>query len=329
MIRPYHKHISILVPKGDVVLSSVTAGIEIFTLTSQYMRSIGRYDKPYFHVELIGSAEDKGMAAFKTTKPGDFKGSTDLIIIPALPGDILGGVVLNSELVGWIKEQHAKGAEVASLCTGAFLLAKTGLLNGKKATTHWSAASLFQKTYPEVELVPERILIDENGIYSSGGAYSFLNLLLYLIDKFCGMDIAVWASKTFEIDISRSTQSPFMIFDTQKKHGDEPIQKAQQIIEDRVGERISVQELADSCAMSLRTFIRRFKAATGNTPIEYIQRTKIEKAKRELEAGQNNISEIVYELGYNDMKAFRNIFRKYTGFPPAKYKERYARTYYA
>lgn len=326
MYKPYHKHISILVPRGNVVLSSLTAGIEIFSMTSQYMQQTGKCQKPYFHVEYVGYTENKGPATFNATHPDDFRSDTDLIIIPALQGDVIGGVLLNNDLVKWVKRQHEKGAEVASLCVGAFLLAKTGLLDGKKATTHWSAAELFRQTYPDVVLLPERILIDENGIYSSGGAYSFLNLMLYLVDKYCGKDVAVWASKMFEVDLSRTSQSPFMIFDTQKKHSDEAIQKAQNIIEERVHEKLSVQEIADECTMSLRTFIRRFKAATGNTPIEYIQRTKIETAKRKLEAGQQNISEIVYDLGYNDVKAFRNIFRKYTGFPPAKYKERYSRS---
>lgn len=323
----YHKHVTILVPKGDVVFSSLTGGIEIFGMTSQFMMATGKADKPFFKVELVGYNDDKGLAKFNCTHPKDFKGKTDLIIIPAIPGDIVAGVEKNMELADWIVQQHKRGAEVASLCVGAFLLAETGLLDGRKCTTHWSMVELFRNRYPQITVYPERIIIDENGIYSSGGAYSFLNLLLYLIDKFCGKDVALWASKMFEIDISRSTQSPFMIFETQKKHSDNAIQKAQQLIEQKVSDRITVQELADASAMSLRTFIRRFKAATGNTPIEYIQRTKIETAKRKLEEGSYTVNEIVYDLGYNDVKAFRNIFRKYTGLPPAKYKEKYARHY--
>lgn len=323
----YHKHISILVPKGNIATSSITGAQEVLGNTSEFMLSTGQTDIPMFNIELVGYEENKNGTLFHTIHPEQFDGKTDLIIIPAIKGEIPPAIDANRELIDWIVAQHKKGAEVASLCVGAFMLAETGLLDGKRCTTHWSVVDLFRTRYPEVTLLPDRIILDEHGIYSSGGAFSYLNLILYIIDKYCGRDVAIWASKMFQIDISRSTQSPFMIFDTQKKHSDVAIKKAQELIEEHVSEKLSVQQLADDCAMSLRTFIRRFKAATGNTPIEYIHRTKIETAKRKLEAGAHNINEIVYDLGYTDTKAFRNVFKKYTGYPPAKYKEKYARNY--
>src|SRR5205814_992791 len=182
----------------------------------------------------------------------------------------------------WIKEQYKNGAEVATMCIASFFLASTGLLNGKHCSTHWVAASEFRELFPEVNLVDDKIMTEDDGIYSSGGAYSFTNLLVYIIEKYAGRDIAILIAKTFMIDIERISQSPFIIFQGQKTHDDEPIKKAQEFIENNFEERITVDQLASMLALGRRNMERRFKKATSNTVVEYIQRVKIEVAKKNL-----------------------------------------------
>lgn len=220
-------------------------------------------------------------------------------------------------------DQYRKGAEVASLCVGAFLLASTGLLNGKKCSTHWGYQSEFREMYPDVEVVEGGIVTEEKRIYSSGGAHSYWNLLLYLLEKYTDRETAILASKYFAIDIDRDSQSAFAMFKGQKNHKDKEILKAQEYIEKNIHEKISTDELAKISAIGRRTFERRFKDATSNSVLEYIQRIKIEAAKRRFETSRKNINEVMYEVGYTDTKAFRDLFKKLTGLTPVEYRNKY------
>jgi len=248
---------------------------------------------------------------------------TDLVIIPALSGDMKDAIEINKDFIPWIVQQHRAGAEVASLCIGAFLLAATGLLEGKKCSTHWMYAREFRNMFPQVNLVDDKIVTDENGIYSSGGAKSYWNLLIYLTEKYASRQMAVMASKYFLIEIYQNTQSPFTVFRGQKEHEDEPIKKAQEFIEANFQEKITVDQLAVMLSLGRRSFERRFKKATCNTVAEYIQRVKVEAAKKDFELSRKNINEVMYEVGYSDTKAFRTIFRKVTGLSPVAYRNRY------
>ena len=228
--------------------------------------------------------------------------------------------------IPWIKKHRIENdVEIASLCKGAFLLAETGLLNGKSCATHWTAHQFFRKRYPLVNLIPEKIISEDNGIYSSGGAYSFLNFMVYLIEKFYGRETAIWCSKVSEIQFDRMDQNQFMIFNGQKEHDDEAIKQAQIYIENNFERKLNIDEIAGLMNVSGRSFLRRFKKATSNTPLEYIQRVKIEAAKKKLESTTLNINEVMYDIGYNDEKAFRNTFRKYSGLVPLEYRKKYNR----
>jgi transcriptional regulator GlxA family with amidase domain len=285
--------------------------------------------RPLFKVHLVGITNETvlydGLFVVRPDTLLQDASKTDLIIIPALQGDIPTSLKMNGAYIPWIAEQYKLGAEVASLCTGAFLLASTGLLKGRKCSTHWLAADAFRQTFPDVKLQPEKIIIDEMGIYSSGGAYSFLNLMIYLVEKFCGREMAIYCSKLLEIEIERKSQSPFAIFIGQKEHEDEPIRKAQVYIENNVGSKVSVEQLSEMFAISRRNFERRFKKATSNTPVEYLQRVKIEAAKKSLESSRENINEVMYAVGYSDGKAFRTMFKKITGLSPVSYRNKYNR----
>jgi len=243
--------------------------------------------------------------------------------VPALSGDLKQALEANKAFMPWIIEQYENGAEVASLCIGAFLLASTGLLDGKKCSTHWIYANEFREMFPEVTLVDDKIITEEQGLYSSGGANSYWNLLLYLVEKYTDRQTAIFASKFFAVEIDRKSQSPFIMFNGQKRHEDEPIRKAQEYIENNITEKITIEELAGMFAIGRRHFERRFKKATNNTPVEYMQRVKIEAAKKQLETSRKNVSEVMYEVGYSDTKAFRTVFKKITGLSPVDYKNKY------
>jgi transcriptional regulator GlxA family with amidase domain len=252
---------------------------------------------------------------------------TDLIVIPAIHGNYAKVVEANADFIPWIVRQYKQGAEVASLCIGAFLLASTGLLEGRHCATHWLAAKEFREMFPQVDLVDDKIITDEHGIYTSGGAYSSLNLNLYLIEKYVGREMAVLHSKIFEIDIDRETQSPFIIFRGQKDHDDREVRMAQDILEKDYAERLSVDELCRRLTLGRRTFERRFKKATGNTIVEYLQRVRVEAAKKALEKGRKTVSEVMYEVGYSDPTAFRDVFRNYVGLTPLEYRMKFSYTH--
>jgi transcriptional regulator GlxA family with amidase domain len=319
------RHISILIPQGHTSVVNIEGTHQILNEVNSIMKSQGK--PPVFKVQLVGiSKETSQRNGLFTIEPDvlidDIK-KTDLIIIPAIHGDPKSVMENNKEFVPWILQQYRKGAEVASLCIASFFLAGTGLLDGKQCATHWTAANSFRTIFPNVNLVDDRIMTEEDGIYTSGGAYSFLNLLVYIIEKYAGRDIAVLISKFFMIDIDRISQSPFIIFEGQKTHDDEPIKKAQEYIENNFEEKITIDQLASMFAVGRRNMERRFKKATANTVTEYIQRVKIEAAKKNLETGRKNINEVMYEVGYSDTKAFRTIFKRITGLSPINYRNKY------
>lgn len=248
---------------------------------------------------------------------------TNVIIIPSLNHSYQNVLQKNELLIDWIEKQYKNGAEIASICTGAFMLASTGLLDGKSCSTHWGATEKFRTMFPKVNLKTDKLITDENGIYTNGGAYSFLNLMIYLIEKYFDRQTAIFCSKIFQIEIDRKFQSTFTIFSGQKLHGDEMVVKAQEHIENNLNEKISIEALSSKFSIGRRNFDRRFIKATGNTPIEYSQRVKIESAKKTFETTRKTINEVMYEVGYSDVKAFREVFRKITGMSPIEYKGKY------
>lgn len=318
------KHISILIPH-DAVMASIVDPRIIFTGVNDFLESAGR--PPAFKVQLVGLTKEVQLHSGTFTVHADVLigevKKTDLILVPAIGGDFKTVIKKNEGFLSWIVDQYNKGAEVASLCVGAFLLASTGLLNGKECSSHWLTGNQFREMFPEVTLVDGRIVTEQQGLYSSGGASSYWNLLLHLIEKHAGREMAIMAAKVYALEIDRKTQSPFIMFNGQKKHEDEPIKQAQEFIEKNVTERISVEELAVRYAIGKRHFIRRFKKATNNTPIEYIQRVKIEAAKKQLENSRKNVNEVMYDVGYSDVKAFRTVFKKITGLSPIEYRNKY------
>lgn len=324
------KHISVIVPSGKSIVDTVIAPYNLLNMANSYSNRLNDLNNKPFKIDLVGLTREpvlyQGLFSILPTATINEINKTDLIIISPISGDLDVAVQENIEFVHWIKEQRIEnGTEIASLCKGAFLLAETGLVNEKSCATHWTVHDLFKTRYPKVNLIPEKIIVEDNGIYSSGGAYSILNFTLYLIERYFGRETAIWCSKIAEIEFDRKSQSEFIIFNGQKDHSDLEIQKAQEYIENNYQEKLSVESIASKVHLNARSFLRRFKKATFNTPLEYIQRVKIEAAKNQLESTSKSILEVMYFVGYNDEKAFRTTFRKYSGLSPKEYQKKYNR----
>jgi transcriptional regulator GlxA family with amidase domain len=317
----------------DVVLSSAAAPLDIFTRTNDILRAAGQ--SPAFNVALVGRQSDRVSltlpALFDCQRtldevPPKSEGHRQsLILVPAFSGDWEHVREKNRDVTEWLGRHYRVGTEIASLCLGSYFLAEAGLLDGKPCTSHWAAVDDMHRRFPGIELQPDSVLTDQSGIYTGGGAFSSLNLVLYLVEKFCGHDVGVRVAKNFSIHRDHINQAHFSIFNGLSKHGDQVILNAQDYIEAHYAEDISVERIAGLVNMSKRNFVRRFKQAVHITPLEYIQRVKIEAAKRALERGQKNIQALTNQIGYNDSKTFRSVFKRLTGVTPQDYRNKYGR----
>ena len=324
------KHLSIVIPEGHLILDTIVGTLNLFKMANHYARRIGKTRENIFAVDLVALNRSPitchQFFEVKPTKTLDEVEHTDLIIITSIVGNLEEALQENKDLIQWLRQKRIScDAEIASLCRSAFILAETGLLNGKSCATHWEVHQQFQRKYDKIDLLPEKIISEDNGIYTSGGAYSFLNMILYLIEKSYGREVAIWCSKMGEIEFDRMNQNQFVIFNGQKDHSDDTIRAIQLYIEDHFAEKISIDALAQKFALSNRNLIRRFKKATQNTPYEYIQRVKVEAAKKSFESSTLQINEVMYDVGYNDEKAFRKVFKKYTGLSPLEYRKKFNR----
>jgi transcriptional regulator GlxA family with amidase domain len=322
------KQVTFLMANGLLKPSCLFGAIEVLEKANEFYTNKGQL--PFYDIQLAGvnlqqrllntSFMLRGMKDIQAVK------KTDVIIIPSFdsPGDF--AINTSRDALDWVTRQYKEGAEVASLCTGSFLLAATGLLKGQPCSTHWKAELAFRSLFPELNLTTNKIITDHKGLYTAGGATSSLNLMLYLVEKYNGREVALYCAKVLQIDIERNSQSPFIVFEGMKDHPDEEIRGIQDYIENNIGEKLTVDFLADKCAMHRINFSRRFRRATAISPVDYIQRVKIEAAKRSLEAGRKNINEVMYAVGYTDVKAFRTIFKKITGITPIEYRGKFSHT---
>jgi len=247
----------------------------------------------------------------------------DLVVVPGLDDDLEPSFQRNRTWVPWIAKWHAAGSRVATSCTGAFLAADAGVLDGKQATTHWIAADAFRRRFPRVLLTPERMLVDAGDVISSGGATTFLTLVIYLTERYGSHDRAVLAAKVMLVDGERRSQLPYVAFGPSRDHGDQLIHKVQSFMEAHLAANVSVEELAAHASVSTRTLNRRFKTATGQTPRGYLQRIRIQAARRLLETTTDPVDHLRARVGYGDPAAFRRAFTQATGLGPRAYRHKY------
>lgn len=316
--------VSILVPENSV-MQAIADPQYLFSAVNQFISMSGK--KPLFEIQLVGEKKEikinGGLFSIHTTHLLSEVNKTDLVIIPALFGDMKHAIDSNRMMLPWITKHYTKGADIASLCLGAFLLASTGLLKGKKCSTHWGFQQELTAMFPDVEVIDGSVITEEHRIYTSGGANSYWSLLLHLVEKYTDRETAILASKYFAIDIDRDSQAAYAMFQRQKNHTDEAVLQAQDYIDENIQGRISIDELAALVSLGRRSFERRFRMATNNSVLEYINRVKVEFAKRSFELSRKNMNEVMYDIGYTDTKSFRTIFKKITGLTPIEYRNKY------
>ena len=288
----------------------------------------GQQPKPYFDVKLVTTNGQpfKCLSGVRIIPDGSIHEveHADLIIVSSIL-DIEKTLKTQGEVIGWLKNQYQHGAQIGTICSGAFVLAETGLLDGKTATTHWGYAQQFKQRYPRIQLKPERIIADEGDLFCSGGYNAGIDLSLYLVEKYCGHEVALRSSKSIVADIGRTSQAPYAIFQFQKDHQDNQVLAVQEWIEQNFDQNFTYDQLAQGHGMSRRTLERRFKNATGDTPLTYQQRIRVEASKRMLESQDMSFDEITFQVGYEDSSSFRKIFLKQTGLRPLEYRKKFQR----
>ena len=250
-------------------------------------------------------------------------GKTDLIFIPTTGVSVDDVLERNAAIVPWLKRRSTKGVAIASVCSGVGLVAAAGLLDGKRATTHWGLAERFREKYPRVKWMPELMVTEDRGFYCGGGVNASLDLAIYLVERFCGHEIAMQTSKALLIEMPRAWQAGFAIVPLKTDHSDDVISRAQDWIHKNFAKTFSLEDPAERVGMSVRNFVRRFKQATGDSPLIYLQKLRVAAAKRMLESNHRSMQEISYAVGYQDVAFFRSLFQRHTGIPPSEYRGRF------
>jgi len=308
----------------DHRLLSTAAMLDVFQTVNRFYEEVGR--DPFFDIRLA-HRQSGGSSGYPGCKLAELESDDtyDLILIPAFKPEAMTALLTeNREWIPWLRDQYEKGAHIASFCTGAFLLAATGLLDGKPATTHINAEYAFASAFPNVDIQADAVVTEMDRIYTSGGATNSFHLMIYLIEKFCNRAIAVRTAKVFSVDIDRRQQSYFGTFLPIEDHGDDLVRQAQTEIRKNFREANTIEEIIVDVPASRRNLVRRFKQATGITPIEYLQKTRIEAAKQLLEQSRQSILEVMLDSGYNDLKSFRTLFKKNVGMTPTAYRDKFS-----
>ena len=284
----------------------------------------GKRQRPRFRVTTAsvdgkavgcdGPIQIKPMAAITEIR------AADLIFIPTTGLRIDDVVERNAPVVPWLKRWHKRGAEIASVCSGVGLVAETGMLDGKRATTHWGLAERFREKYPKVRWMPELMVTEDRGFYCGGGVHAALDLSLYLVEKFCGHEIAMQSAKALLIDTPRAWQAGFAIVPLKTEHNDDAISRAQDWLHENFHREFPLDAPARGVGMSLRNFVRRFKLATGDSPLIYLQKLRVAAAKRLLEGDHRTVQEISDAVGYHDVAFFRSLFQRHAGLSPSAYR---------
>lgn len=321
-------HVS-LVALPDAVISTLSGVFDVMN-GATLMASSGNAQPP-FHVQIVGERKGPLMLAsglpIEVQRAIDDVDSTDIVIVPS--------VLLKSlewktgrypRLVAWLERMHARGALLCSACSGIFLLAETGLWVGKDATVHFGYAGAFASLYPEVAIHPERVLVisgRREELVCSGASTTWHDLVLYLIARYAGATMAQDVARSFALQWHQDGLTPYIVFEGRRDHGDGEILSAQQWLQRNFAVARPVEETIKRSKLAERTFKRRFVAATGLAPIEYVQRLRIEDAKRRLERTDEAADKISWRVGYEDPAFFRRLFKRVTGMAPGAYRKRF------
>jgi len=310
--------------------SAITGVLDIFGLAGvTWQRMQGLPIQPLFDVQ-IASLKGKSVKCINQLELNSHVAienvvKTDLLLIPTIGGDPIEVLRNNVALLPYIRKHYALGADIASNCSGAFFLAQAGILDKRMATTHWGYAELFGQLYPQINLHIDRMITEQDNIFCSGGGMAWFDLALLLIERYAGHDIATTTAKAHVIDLSRGDQSAYASLRTKKYHQDPEVLFIQQWLEENFAQKIVVNALSTKVNLSTRTFIRRFKRATEQSPLTYLQGVRVEAAKKHLEASTHSVERIVNLVGYDDLSSFTRLFKKHTGLSPSQYGKKFRR----
>lgn len=310
-------------------ISTAIAPIEIFHSAGVLWNWLrGEAQEPRFRVR-VASIDGKpvnsiaGVGVVPTCALGDIR-KTDIVILPASGWDVRERIAEHTPLVPWLRKWHERGAYIAGICTGVAFLAEAGLLDGRRATTHWGVAEAMRELYPRVDWRTEEFVTEDGNTFCSGGVYASIDLSLYLVEKFCGHEIAVQCAKSMLLGMPRARQSGYSVVPLSRPHTDDKIRRAEEYLQGNFERDVSIAALAAHVGMGERNFIRRFKAATGRLPGGYLQSLRIATAKELLERGNLSIQDVCWRCGYEDVTFFRALFKRLTGTTPAEYRKRFA-----
>lgn len=317
----------VLLEKG--YMSTAIAPIEIFHSAGVVWNWLhGDTVKPRFRVRTasIDGRSVSAVCALGLTPDCALSNikKTDIIIVPASGWDVIDQIAKNTPLLPWLKKWHDRGAYIAGVCTGVAFLAESGILDGKRATTHWGLADILRERYPKVRWQPEQFVTEDGKIFCSGGVYASIDLSLYLVEKFCGHEIALQVAKSLLLSMPRGRQSGYSVVQLSRPHSDEKIRQTEEYLQQHFDSDVSIDHLAERVGMGPRNFIRRFKAATGRVPGAYIQTLRMSAAKELLEHGTSSIQTVSSKIGYEDIGFFRNLFKRHTGMTPGEYRNRFS-----
>ena len=301
-------HSIAVVAYPDVQMSAVLGLQDLFKIANDHSRL-------YAGSQLRVSEVSKDIIIDKA--PGGFEA---VILPPSIRQSRGEG---EQAIQSWLCSQHAAGAMMSSVCVGAYWLAYSGLLKGRPATTHWAVEEDFRMSFPDIQLNTDRLLVDDDDIVTTGGLMAWLDLGLYIVNRWLGPKVVSDTARHLLIDPAGREQQSYRTFQPRLNHGDKIILKSQHWLEGRVHEEITVGKIAAEMSLTGRTFLRRFTAATGYTPIAYLQQLRIEKARGLLEHSLMSISEIGYKVGYQDTSAFSRVFRTTTGLTAGEYRNRF------
>lgn len=319
--------IAITVLLLDQMFSSTAIGpMEVFRHAGSLWNALtGAKMEPRFRVTTASATGDPvtcdGRIRIQPNVSLKAVGRTDLIFVPSTGPNVDDVLERNELIVEWLKRRSARGVTIASVCSGVGLVAAAGLLDGKRATTHWGLAEGFRQRYPRVKWTPEVMVTEDRGFYCGGGVNASLDLSIYLVERFCGHETAVQTAKALLIETPRAWQAGLAIVPLKTDHSDDAISRAQEWMHKNFSKTFSLEDPAERVGMSMRNFVRRFKRATGDTPLIYLQKVRIAAAKRMLESNHRTMQEISDSVGYQDVAFFRSLFHRHTGTSPSEYRE--------
>lgn len=308
--------------------STAVAPLEVFSAAGVLWNQMRREEPaPWFHVRTAsqdGRAVRTGVnLSLEPVCTLDEIDSTDIVVVSAVGADIDAACAANAPLYPWLRDQHRRGAIIAGVCAGAGLVAEAGLLDGRTATTHWGVVEACRRRHPAVRWLPERLITESDRVLCSGGVYASVDLSLYLVEKLCGHAVAVETARALLLETPRTWQNGYAAEPPETVHDDARIREAQQWLFRHFTETVRIESLATQAGMSPRTFARRFKLATGETPMSYLHRLRVNAARHLLEDELQSIRQVCQAVGYDDVAYFRRLFRRYTGTSPRAYRERF------